>query len=214
MQVKAWNRREREEVVNPEMIYKTSKDSTHKTFGYSGVHNNTPEMIREDDGINPTVDFKQKQIDNYYILKSFIPPMTSNDMPFGTASLAEAPFSNRQAYLAFDDDSTTAACGPTSGTSIDLTYKSKDEICNPTKILVGLMYSGTKLYVYGLIGTEKECIVTKEFENGEIPTNSTLYLEFDVSSDTFYEGFEFDVTGGSSTNTPQIAYAQVRGMVG
>lgn len=60
---------------------------------------------------------------------------------------------------------------------------------------------------------KKEYIVTKEFENGEIPTYSTLYLEFDVRSDTFYEGFEFVVTGGSTTNTPQIEYAQVKGMV-
>lgn len=59
MQVTAWSTKDRERVVNPEMNFKTLKGSTHEVFGHSGVHNNTPEMIRENDGINPTVDFKE-----------------------------------------------------------------------------------------------------------------------------------------------------------
>ena len=52
------------------MNYKTQKGSKHKLFGFSGVHNNTPNMNYQNEGINPTVDFVE-------LLKADTPSTTS-----------------------------------------------------------------------------------------------------------------------------------------
>ena len=197
------------------MNYKTQKGSKHKLFGFSGVHNNTPNMNYQNEGINPTVDFVELLNGMpQMVLKDFIPIMSSNEEDFGIAKLAQSPFSGREAYLAFDGNNETAACGPTSGTGISLQYKSKINKCIPKKFTLGLMYSGMKLEIYGINGNNKTKLLVKDFEVGEIPSNDTVEVVLTSTETNSYEGFEFDVTGGSSTNTPQIAYAQVRGMVG
>lgn len=141
-------------------------------------------------------------------LKDFIPTMTKNDEDFGIASLAATPYGGLVAYYAFDKNDSTVACGPTSGTSIDLTYTSKNKKCCPEKISVTYSNSGNKLEIYGITSTgTKELLQEDTLDSSKI--SKELLYSFKLNK--YYTAFEFIVSGGSRTATPCLNNIRIQG---
>ena len=200
----------------------TAECELGKEFGFAVDNENKYSYYRWyfNDGPNTGITIQLAQMYDYNIvyniweytkttdLKDFIPTMTKNDEDFGIASLAAQPYGGLVAYYAFDKNDSTVACGPTSGTNIDLTYTSKNKKCCPEKISVTYSNSGNKLEIYGITSTgTKELLQEDTLDSSKI--SKELLYSFKLNK--YYTAFEFIVSGGSRTATPYLNNIRIQG---